>query len=603
MSNYRKFLKFVGPLKKKLLLCLAFTVGLTVLGLTPPLLLKVLTDDVITAGNWGLMPMLIGLFIAVPLCRAVIGGFNTYVVSLAGMKLVFDLRLALYRRLQSLSMRFYSGMSTGAVMQRVMSDVNAVRRAVTTQTISLVTDGAACVFALSMCYWLNWRMAVVVTLILPFYVVNYRYFVRRIRDANVAHREKMDGICGILQERLDAPAMVKSFSREKDETRQFVEDTRETYDIARDSVMYSTSFSSVSNLLTGFGGTVVYCLGCYMVIQGQMGYGSVLAFCHFTYSLFNPAVRFSEIFNVFEQMKVSLDRIFELMDVEPDIVDCPAPVQAKRFDGRVTLEDVSFEYVPGEPVLQNIDIDVEPGKLVALVGHTGSGKTTIANLLFRFYDVTSGRILIDGHDIRDVRMADLRRNLGVVLQDTILFDEPIRDNIRYGKPDATDEAVIEAAKVAEVHSYVQSLPEGYDTLIGPGGVKLSVGQSQRIAIARAVLTDPSILVLDEATSALDTESEQLIQQALKRVMAGRTCFVIAHRLSTIVHSDMIVVLHEGRIIERGRHIDLLRQKGGHYRELCKEQFAAVAAEAGAARQARGQEAPQEAARARVRQTG
>jgi len=585
------------------LVCLALTMGFAVLGLTPPILLKVLTDEVITAGNWGLLPMVIGLLIALPLGRALIRGFNTYVVSLVGMKLVFDLREAIYRRLQALSMRFYSEMSTGAVMQRIMSDVNAVKRGVTNQTISLVTDAVACAFALSMCYVINARMALVVTLILPLYVVNYRFFVRRIRDANVAHRAKMDDICGVLQERLSAPAMVKSFSREKDETRQFVEDTRVTYDIARDSVMYSSSFSTASNLLSGVGTAIVYCLGCYMVIQGEMTYGEVIAFDSFTWSLFGPAVRFSQIFNVFEQMKVSLDRIFELMDVQPDIVDRPSAKRVKRFEGRVTLQDVSFEYLPGEPVLRNIDMDVQPGELLALVGHTGSGKTTIANLLFRFYDVTSGRILIDGVDIRDIRLTDLRRNLGVVLQDTILFGDSIKENIRYGKPDATDDEVVEVAKIAEIHSYVQSLPNGYDTLLGPGGVKLSAGRGQQLAIARAVLTDPAIIVLDEATSALDTESEQLIQQALKQVMAGRTCFVIAHRLSTIVHADRIVVLDKGRIIETGRHIDLLRKKGGHYRDLCKEQFAPLVVENAAIHRPAGQETPKEVVRARVRQTG
>ncbi len=600
MSNFRRFLDFVYPFRRKLLLGLFLTICLTVLSLSPPLLLKLLTDDIVTEGNWDLLPLVIGLLLIVAVGRCLVNVVNTIVVSVVGQKLVFDVRHALYRHLHSLSMRFYSNMSTGAVIQRVMNDVNAIRSAVTRQTISLVTDAAACLFALSMCFYLNWRMALVVVVILPLYVINYKFFVGRIRDANIAFREKMDGICGVLQERLSSPAMVKSFSQEKSETRQFVEDTRETYDIARENVAFTTSFSTASSLIHGLGATMIYSLGCYMVIQGHMGYGAVIAFTHYAARMFEPAVRFSEMFNVIEQVKVSLDRIFQLMDVQPEVIDRPGATEAGRFAGDVRFENVSFEYLQDEPVLHGIDLNVKAGDLIALVGHTGSGKTTIANLLFRFYDVTSGRILIDGRDVRDIKLAGLRRNLGIVLQDSILFNESIRDNICYGKPNATEMQMIEAAKVAEIHSYIESLPVGYDTMIGPGGVKFSSGQSQRLAIARAVLTDPAILILDEATSALDTESELLIQQALKRVMAGRTSFVIAHRLSTIAHADVIVVLKEGRIVEIGKHIDLLRIKGGDYRSLCKKQFASMVIPGGVEKKP---EREKEATRARVRQTG
>ena len=609
MGNFRMFIQFLRPLRGKLILCLLLTVMLTALSLTPPILLKFLADDVMTDGQWNMLLVVIAVMMAVPVGRGLVSAVTTWLVHLVGQKLIFDMRLHIYRHLQSLSMRFFNQMSTGAIMQRVMSDVNAVRSAVTTQTISLVTDAAACVFALSMCFWLNWRMALLVTLVLPLYVINYRYFVRRIRDANIAYRSKMDDICGTLQERLSAPAMVKSFSREHAETQQFIEDTRETYNIAKGAVTYRTSFTAASSLISGIGSTFVYFLGCYMIVRTGMGYGSVIAFMSYTAALFTPAIHFSEMFNMFEQVKVSLDRIAELLNVRAEITDVENPVHVKRFDGHVTFENVDFGYNPGELILHDVNLDIKPGMQVALVGHTGSGKTTVASLLFRFYDVTSGRITIDGTDIRNIRLADLRRNLGVVMQDTLLFNISVRDNIRYGRPGASDDEVVEVARLAEIHSHVESLPDGYDTLIGPGGVKLSAGQSQRLAIARAVLTDPAILVLDEATSALDTESERLIQTALKRVMAGRTSFVIAHRLSTIVSADLIVVVHKGRIIETGRHIDLLRKKGGHYRELCMEQFAALMPGAHKTQVTAGAHAntaranQPEAERARVRQTG
>jgi len=495
-------------------------------------------------------------------------------------------------------------MSTGAIMQRIMGDVGTVRSMVTNRTISFITDIVACLFAISMCLLLNWRMALIVMVVLPLYVLNYRFFVARIRDTNQAYRTKMDGICGIFQERLSAVAMVKSYAREKAETRRFVGDIRESFDIARESSVYSISFSTCAGLIGGLGTTIIYCLGCYMVVQGQMGYGAVVAFMSYTTQLFGPAVRFSEMFNDIEQMKVSLDRIFELMDVAPEITEAAQPVSVKRLTGHVQFENVCFEYLKGEPVLHDVNLEVKPGQLVALVGHTGSGKTTIATLLFRFYDVTSGRILVDGHDLRELCMSHLRRNLGVVLQDTILFNDTVRENLRYGHPTASDDEIVAATKVAEIHQVIEALPQGYDTIIGPGGTKLSAGQSQRLAIARAVLTDPAILILDEATSSLDTESEKLIQQALARVMANRTSFVIAHRLSTIVNADMIVVLDKGRVVEVGKHIDLLRKKGGHYRSLCKEQFASEAfLQEPSLCDTIGIQATQEFERAPVRQTG
>ena len=573
MSSFTKFLKFLRPFRRRIALCIGFTITLTILSLTPPLLLKLLTDDVITKGNWGSLNILIALLALMPFAQVGISALNNYITHLVGQKLIFDVRYALYRHIQSLSLRFFTNMSTGAIMQRIMGDVSTVRSMVTRQTISFITDIVACLFALSMCFWLNWRMAIIVMIVLPLYVVNYRFFVAKIRDTNLEYRNQMDGICGILQERLSAAAMVKSYAREKAETRRFMSDIRGTFNVARESATYSVSFSTFASLIGGIGTAIIYCLGCYMVVHGRMGYGAVMAFASYTGQLFGPAVRFSEMFNQIEQMKVSLDRIFELMDVKPEIVDPPDPVSVKRFSGHIKFENVCFRYLENEPVLEDVNLDVEPGKLVALVGHTGSGKTTMAMLLFRFYDVLSGRILIDGHDIRTVSIRRLRRNLGVVLQDTVLFNDTVRENIRFGKPSATDEEIIAAATVSEIHSVIEALPQGYDTIIGPGGTKLSTGQCQRLAIARAILTDPAILILDEATSSLDTESEELIQQALGRVMANRTSFVIAHRLSTIVNADMIVVLDKGRIVEIGKHHELVARPNGHYRALCKEQFA------------------------------
>ncbi|HUS59346.1 MAG TPA: ABC transporter ATP-binding protein [Planctomycetota bacterium] len=603
MSNFSKFLQFVYPFRRRLLLCMAFTICLTILSLSPPMLLALLTDSIISRGNWDALPIVILLMAFVPMGQSLISGLNHFMISFVGHKLIYQVRYALYRHLQALSLRFFGNMSTGAIMQRIMGDVGTVRSMVTHQTISFITDIVACLFALSMCLLLNWRMALIVMVVLPLYVINYRFFVTRIRDTNLAYRNKMDGICGILQERLSAASMVKSYAREKAETRRFVGDIRQSFNVARESTVYTISFSTFAGLIGGIATSIIYCLGCYMVIHGQMGYGAVIAFMSYTGQLFGPAVRFSEMFNQIEQMKVSLDRIFELMNVQPEITDAADAVSMRQLAGHVQFEHVGFHYLKDEPVLHDINLEIKPGQLVALVGHTGSGKTTIATLLFRFYDVISGRILMDGHDIRNIKLSHLRTNLGVVMQDTILFNDTVRENIRYGHPRATDAEIVAAAKVAEINEVIEALPQGYDTIIGPGGTKLSAGQSQRLAIARAVLTDPAILILDEATSSLDTESEKLIQQALARVMANRTSFVIAHRLSTIANADMIVVLDKGRIVETGKHIDLLRIKGGHYRALCKEQFASDALFHDAPASGVEIKPAKEFARAPVRQTG
>jgi ABC-type multidrug transport system fused ATPase/permease subunit len=421
-------------------------------------------------------------------------------------------------------------------------------------------------------FYLSWRLSLLLLLMLPLYLLNYHLFVPRLVKNRAKYRAKMDDISGVLQERLSSPTMVKSYAREKYETREFVSDTRESLNVANEGLRYNTSFSAASSVIQNIGSAVIYCAGCYMVVVGAMSYGSVIAFTYYALNLLAPAVRFSELFNGLQQTKVSVDRILDLLDEQPDVIEKPDAIALDKVRGEVQFDHLSFAYKPGMPVLQDINVTMRPGTVTALVGHTGSGKTTMATLLYRFYDPYEGAIRIDGHDLRELRLSSLRRHLGVVLQDTIMFNCSIADNIRYGCPAASDEQVVEAAKVAEIHEFVLTLPDGYKTKIGEGGTKLSVGERQRLAIARAVVTNPAILVLDEATSSLDTESERAIQKALAKVMRDRTCVVIAHRLSTIVTADQIIVLDKGRVIEVGTHFELMSRPEGHYRELCKQQF-------------------------------
>ena len=572
MNSLMRILQFVLPYKRRLIRAVILTGALTLVSMVPPLLLRYLADDIVTAGRWDMLGRVIAAMIAVPVLMAAIRLANRTTIAYVARRLVFDFRLAMYRRLQGLSLRFYDNTPAGKIIERIMWDVNAIQQLVTGQTITFVCDVVSCVVALTLAFYLSWQLSLLLVVILPLYLVNYRHFVRKLVKNREDVRDKMDEISAVLQERLAAPATIKSFAREKHETRAFVGELRENYDISRMGVGYGSAFSTASDLIRGIGSAVLYCAACYLVIEGRMSYGSVIAFMAYVMCLLDPAVRFSEMFNNLQQTKISVDRIIDLLDEQPDVEERPDAVTLENVQGEVVFDDVGFHYKEGEPVLDGVAATMKPGTINALVGHTGSGKTTMATLLYRFYDICSGAIRIDGTDIRDVKLRSLRQHMGIVLQDTVLFNCSVADNIRYARQESSMEEVAAAAKVAEIHDFIETLAEGYETIIGEGGTKLSVGERQRIAIARAIITDPAILVLDEATSSLDTESERAIQRALSSVMRNRTSLVIAHRLSTIVSADQIIVLDKGRIVEVGRHHDLLARPGGFYRDLCRRQF-------------------------------
>ena len=577
MNKFRKLTKFLRPYRKKIFRAILLTATLTLMGLVPPLVIKWFIDEVVGASRWDLLNGLILVLVAVPVVSGAVSFLNNYTIAYIGQRLAFDIRLAMYRHLQRLSLRFYDRMKTGKIMSRIMSDATMIQNMVTQNTITMVTDSISFLFALVIIFLLSWKLSILLLCLLPLYVLNYRFFIRKIRDTNISYRFTMDQITNTLHERIKGTRLVKSYVKEEAETDRFLNDTRQSLNYAMRGMIFSTSFSTASRIINGVGSSIIFCVGCYFVIRGEMTYGAVTAFMSYALRLLTPALRFTEISNLIQQTLVSADRIFEVLDAEPEVKEVQGAKPLPPIKGHVKFEDVSFEYVPGEPVLKGIDFEVQPGTTVAFVGHTGCGKTTIGNLLLRLYDLKSGRILIDGHDIAKVTLKSLRSQIGVVLQDTILFNSSIKENIRYGKRRTSDQEVIEAAKIAEIHDFIVDLPHGYDTIVGEGGTQLSVGQKQRIAIARAILTDPGILILDEATSSLDPQSEALIQKALDKVLAGRTSFVIAHRLSTIVNADLIIVMDKGKIIEKGTHMELMKNRDGLYRQLYKQQFLALQA--------------------------
>jgi len=572
MSQAKRMLGLIKDYKGALVGAFITTVLLTLLNLPMPFIMRFFIDEVITKKRWELLnPVflaLIGLF----LLRSIVSYFNTIRVTLVGQRIVRDLRLRLYKKLHELSISFFDKTKTGTIISRMMDDVAIVQNMITGGTIQLLTDFITLIVVTGILLKMNWKMTIITFVFLPLYAANFKYFIGKIREMSFATREKMDEILGTLQERITGAQVVKTFVKEKHETRAFTSDIRESLNLNMKTVLFGAGFGSTAALLSGIGSSTVFCYGMWEVIRGNMTIGDVMAFAGLTGYLFGPITRFANVSSMVQRAATSIARIFEILEKTPDVVDDPSLPALPRVRGHVKFENVSFWYEEGKPVLVDINLEVLPGQKVAFVGHTGCGKTTLINLLLRFYNPTKGRILIDGYDISSVNMKSLREQIGVVLQDVVLFNDTVRENIRYGKSDATDEEIIEAAKIAEIHDTIERLPQGYDTILGEGGVKLSLGERQRIAIARAVIKDPAIIVLDEATSSLDSESETLIQKALKHALAGRTSLIIAHRLSTIVNADLIIVMDKGRIVEMGTHQELMSRKDGFYRKLYETQF-------------------------------
>ncbi|WP_242144446.1 MULTISPECIES: ABC transporter ATP-binding protein [unclassified Bacillus cereus group] len=571
MQGIKRYLQFVKPYRW--LIVITIIIGLIKFGipLIMPWLLKYIIDDVIQGGGslqekTSQLITAVGItFFIFAVLRPPIEYYRQYFAQRIGNTVLYDLRKHIFDHLQRLSLRYYSNTKTGEVISRVIHDVEQTKDFVITGLMNVWLDMATILIAMVVMFSMNIKLTLVALFILPIYAVAVKYFFSRLRKLTRVRSQALATMQGYLHERIQGMQVTRSFALEEYEQRQFEKRNNDFLTKALNHTSWTAKTFSAVNTLTDLGPLLVIVFAAYEVIHGNLTLGTMVAFVGYMDSLYSPLRRLVNSSTTLTQSFASMDRVFELLDEKYEIVNVDHAIQTKKLDGKVVFDDVSFRYNEKETdVLRHLSFTIAPGEKVALVGASGGGKSSIASLIPRFYDVSSGAVYIDDVNVKEYEMRNLRSHIGIVLQDNLLFSDTIRANILYGNPNATDEAVIAAAKAAQIHDFIIDLPDGYHTIVGERGVKLSGGQRQRIAIARVFLKNPSLLILDEATSALDLENERYIQEALQTLAADRTTIIIAHRLATITHVDTIVYIENGEIKEKGSHEQLMEKRGLYY---------------------------------------
>lgn len=567
----KRYLQFVKPYKYRIFATII--VGIIKFGIPMliPLLIKYAIDGVIN--NHALttdekvhhltIAIGIALFIFV-IVRPPIEFIRQYLAQWTSNKILYDIRKKLYNHLQALSARFYANNQVGQVISRVINDVEQTKDFILTGLMNIWLDCITIIIALSIMFFLDVKLTFAALFIFPFYILTVYVFFGRLRKLTRERSQALAEVQGFLHERVQGISVVKSFAIEDNEAKNFDKKNANFLTRALKHTRWNAYSFAAINTVTDIGPIIVIGVGAYLAISGSITVGTLAAFVGYLELLFGPLRRLVASFTTLTQSFASMDRVFQLIDEDYDIKNGVGaqPIEIKQ--GRIDIYHVNFQYNDNEaPILKDINLSIEKGETVAFVGMSGGGKSTLINLIPRFYDVTSGQILIDGHNIKDFLTGSLRNQIGLVQQDNILFSDTVKENILLGRPTATDEEVVEVAKVANAHDFIMNLPQGYDTEVGERGVKLSGGQKQRLSIARIFLNNPPILILDEATSALDLESESIIQEALDVLSKDRTTLIVAHRLSTITHADKIVVIENGHIVETGTHRELIAKQGAY----------------------------------------
>lgn len=518
------------------------------------------------------LALLFIIIAAVQLGQWLVSYTQQMILLVVGNRILFDIRQKLFRHLQRLSLRFYEQNPHGWIMARILYDVDAIQATLSGNLVQVISDSLMVVVAIVILYFINWRLAIIASLSLPLYATNFMMMRRQIRREAAEQRDQFSQVYSMLSEDIAGIKVVKGFAREQWEARRFVKEIRGTIRLNVRLGRLRTILGNNAQLITGLSDLMVLAFGAYQILfMNNLTLGQLIMFRGYLWMLFQPIINIVVANDVLNNAMAAVDRIFDTLDTPPEIQESKTPVKLTEVQGRVELRHVDFAYEVTEPVLKDINLVAEPGQVIALVGPSGSGKTTLVHLIPRFYDPANGQILLDGTDLRDLSLRALRGVIGMVMQEDFLFSGSLRENIKYGRPNASDEEVVQAAIAANAHNFIMEFPDGYETQVGERGDRLSGGQRQRISIARAILRNPRILILDEATSDLDSESEALIQEALEKLMKNRTTFSIAHRLSTVMNADQILVLDHGQVVERGTHAELA-VAGGLYAKLCEVQF-------------------------------